>query len=165
MVMDIFQTVRPGGSTPTGRRLQNILGPYLQCYEKDPETTKPMNIIVITNGQPSDDVAAPIIACAQTLDNLEAPAWQVGIQSLQVGREAGAQEALRQLDDGMRELSGNNEIRDIVDTVPFTGGDGGKLSDLGVLKVVLGSVIRRLDRRSKDLHYENTVTSNNIEDL
>lgn len=36
MVMDIFQTVRPGGSTPTGRRLQNILGPYLQCYEKDP---------------------------------------------------------------------------------------------------------------------------------
>lgn len=54
-----------------------------------------MNIIVITNGQPSDDVAAPIIACAQTLDNLEAPAWQVGIQSLQVGREAGAQQALR----------------------------------------------------------------------
>lgn len=65
----------------------------------------------------------------------------------------------------MRELSGNNEFRNIVDTVPFTGGDGGKHSDLGVLKVVLGSVIRRLDRRSKDLHYENTVTSNNIEDL
>lgn len=59
----------------------------------------------------------------------------------------------------MREVSGNNEIRDIVGTVPFTGDDGGELSDLGVLKVVLGPVIRRLDIRSKDLHYRNTVTS------
>lgn len=44
MVKDIFQTVRPGGLTPTDRRLRNILGPYLQCYKKEPETIKPMNI-------------------------------------------------------------------------------------------------------------------------
>lgn len=79
-VVEIFQTVRPYGGTPTGQRLNNILRPYLRKYERDPERTKPINVIVITDGEPSDDVESPIIAAARKLDKLEAPAWQVGIQ-------------------------------------------------------------------------------------
>lgn len=79
-VVEIFQTVRPRGSTPTGQRLNAILKPYLKRYEKDPENTKPINVIVITDGEASDDVESPIIAAARKLDRLEAPAWQVGIQ-------------------------------------------------------------------------------------
>ncbi|KAF2622470.1 hypothetical protein BU25DRAFT_209289 [Macroventuria anomochaeta] len=151
-VIEIFQTVRPGGATPTGQRLQKILKPYLQRYEKNPETTKPINVIVITDGEPSDDVEAPIIACAKKLDKLEAPAWQVGIQFFQVGNEAGAREALKQLDDGLREASGDDELRDIVDTVPFMGDDDAELTGHGVLKVVCGAIHRKLDRQTKGLH-------------
>lgn len=136
IVIEIFQTVRPSGATPTGQRLQKILKPYLQRYEIDPESTKPINIIVITDGEPSDDVEAPIIACAKKLDKLDAPAWQVGIQFFQVGKEAGAREALKQLDDGLREASGDDELRDIVDTVPFTGDDDAELSGAGIMKVI-----------------------------
>ena len=58
-VVEIFQTVRPGGATPTGQHVQKILKPYLERYEKNPETTKPIHI-VITDGEPTDDVEAPI---------------------------------------------------------------------------------------------------------
>ncbi|KAH7071673.1 hypothetical protein FB567DRAFT_455272 [Paraphoma chrysanthemicola] len=151
-VVEIFQSVRPSGSTPTGQRLNKILKPYLQRYEKNPETTKPINIIVITDGEPSDDVESPIIQAAKKLDKLDAPAWQVGIQFFQVGREPGAREHLKQLDDGLRELAGVEELRDIVDTVPFTGDGNAELTAQGIMKVVLGSVNRRLDRNSKELH-------------
>ncbi|OAL04970.1 hypothetical protein IQ06DRAFT_290943 [Phaeosphaeriaceae sp. SRC1lsM3a] len=151
-VVEIFQTVRPGGATPTGQRLNKILKPYLQRYQASPETTKPINIIVITDGEPSDDVESPIIQAAKKLDKLDAPAWQVGIQFFQVGKEPGAREHLKQLDDGLRELADDEELRDIVDTVPFSGDDNAQLTAAGILKCVLGAVNRRLDRTSKELH-------------
>ena len=135
-VIEIFQTVRPSGATPTGERLQKILKPYLQRYKKNPAATKPINIIVITDGEPTDDVEAPIIAAAKKLDKLEAPAWQVGIQFFQVGKEEGARLALKQLDDGLRELAGDEDLRDIVDTVPFTDDGNAQLSAQGIIKVV-----------------------------
>ena len=134
-VVEIFQTVRPTGATPTGQRLNKILKPYLQRYEKDPDSTKPINIIVITDGEPSDDVESPIIQAAKKLDKLDAPAWQVGIQFFQVGKEPGAREHLKQLDDGLRELAGDEDLRDIVDTVPFTGNDNSALTAQGIIKV------------------------------
>jgi uncharacterized protein YegL len=134
-VIEIFQTVRPNKSTPTGQRLNKILKPYLRRYKENPETTKPINIIVITDGAPSDDVESPIIAAAKKLDELDAPAWQVGIQFFQVGKEPGAREHLKQLDDGLRELSGQDELRDIVDTVPYTGDDDAELTANGIMKV------------------------------
>jgi uncharacterized protein YegL len=151
-VVEIFQTVRPSGATPTGQRLNKILKPYLQRYERDPENTKPMNVIVITDGEPSDDVESPIIQAAKKLDKLDAPAWQIGIQFFQVGKEPGAREHLKQLDDGLKELAGDEELRDIVDTVPFTGDDNAQLTAEGILKVVIGAIHRKYDRRSKDLH-------------
>lgn len=151
-VSEIFSAVRPRGGTPTGQRLNQILKPYLTRLTANTETTKPLNIIVITDGEPSDDVESPIINAAKKLDKMDAPAWQVGIQFFQVGREPGAREHLRQLDDDLEEIAGG-ELRDIVDTVPWMGEGDQELNSEGILKVVLGSVNRRLDRkRSKELY-------------
>lgn len=153
-VREIFSTVRPGGGTPTGQRLNQILKPYLRRYEASPELTKPLNIICITDGEPSDDVESPLIAAAKKLDKLDAPAWQVGVQFFQVGRDEQAKEHLKQLDDELAKIAGDSELRDIVDTVPFIGAEGTHLTGDGILKVVLGAVNRRLDRKkSKDLHH------------
>ena len=152
-VREIFQTVRPGGGTPTGQRLNAILKPYLRRLEANPDGTKPINIICVTDGEPSDDVESPLIAAAKKLDKLDAPAWQIGVQFFQVGRDEEAKKHLKQLDDELAEISGDDDLRDIVDTVPFTGAEGTHLTGDGILKVVLGAVNRRLDRRkSKDLH-------------
>lgn len=151
-VREIFSTVRPGGGTPTGQRLNAILKPYLKACERDMDAVKPLNLIVITDGEPSDDVESPLIAAARKLDRLDAPAWQVGVQFFQVGRDEEARRHLKSLDDELADIAGE-EIRDMVDTVPFTGTQGGELTGEGILKVVLGAVNRRLDRKkSKDLH-------------
>ncbi|KAH9835998.1 von Willebrand factor type A domain [Teratosphaeria destructans] len=152
-VREIFQRVRPRGGTPTGQRLNQILKPYMRRFEANPEITKPINIICITDGEPSDDVESPLIAAAKKLDKLDAPAWQVGVQFFQVGRDEEAKRHLKQLDDDLAEIAGDDELRDIVDTVPFIGAEGTHLSGDGILKVVLGAVNRRLDRKkSRDLH-------------
>lgn len=157
----IFTTTRPGGMTPTGTRLNHILKAYLRHYEAaigraggDPDATdiKPINIIMITDGVPSDDPESVLLSVAQKLDKLEAPPHQVGVQFFQVGNEPGAGEALRSLDDDLAELGGG--VRDMVDTVTFNVRSGsGQLSGTvpvlsadGILKTVLGAVVKRLDR-------------------
>ena len=150
-VQSIFQTVRPSGGTPTGRRLDAILRPYLrECEAKKNnfEDIKPLNIIVITDGVPTDDPESVIVSAAAKLDKLEAPPWQVGIQFFQVGEERGAAEALEELDDGLKDANG---VRDIVDTVPWKGQSSTGLNADGILKVVLGSVNKRLDRKRVSL--------------
>lgn len=153
-VQRIFGAVRPGGGTPTGSKLNAILKPYLrECEAKKSniEAVKPLNIIVITDGVPSDDPESVIISYAKKLDKLDAPMWQVGIQFFQVGEERGAAEALRELDDGIQSMGGG--MRDIVDTVPWQSQNGGNagLNADGILKVVLGAVNRRLDRKRVSL--------------
>ncbi|GKT49892.1 uncharacterized protein ColSpa_10073 [Colletotrichum spaethianum] len=148
-VHEIFTTVRPRGATPTGQRLHAILRSYLQLLESkkhDLESVKPINIIVITDGAPSDDVESTIISAAKKLDKLDAPMHQVGVQFFQVGNEPGAREALRELDD---DLVGriDGDLRDMVDTVTWENGNRGVLTADSILKVVLGAVVRRLDRR------------------
>lgn len=153
-VREIFHNVRPWGGTPTGTRLNHILKPYLARVEEttkaeatntDPNASvKPLNIIVITDGVPSDDVEAVVVSTAGKLDRYQAEPWQVGIQFFQVGNEPEAAEELRDLDDAMTERRG---VRDIVDTVPWKNGNREGLSGTGILKVVLGSVHRKYDRR------------------
>ena len=152
-VDSIFNSVRPRGGTPTGSRLNNILKPYLASLaSKGPDAVKPLNIIVITDGVPSDDVESVIISAARKLEKFDAPAWQIGIQFFQVGEERGAAEALRELDDGLTDMGAG---RDIVDTVPWTGETGTGLNAEGILKVVLGAVNRRLDRKRVSIDGRN----------
>ena len=151
-VREIFQTVRPGGATPIGRTLNDIFSQYLAEYQERPQTTKPINIICITDGVPTDDLEGPLIQAAKKLDKLEAPAWQVGVQFFQVGSDPEATKHLKELDDDLADIANDRDMRDIVDTVPFLGASGTALSGTGILKVVLGAVTRRLDRKSKELH-------------
>jgi len=134
-VSAIFQQVRPMGGTPTGSRLNAILKPYLKEVEtKGADNVKSLNIIVITDGVPSDDVESVILNAAKKLDRWDAPGWQVGIQFFQVGNEQGAAEALRELDDDLAEIGGEG-VRDMVDTVPWSGESGTGLNADGILKV------------------------------
>jgi len=152
-VEDLFKQVRPQGATPTGTRINAILKPYLRGYERavartgDPDDcgVKPVNMIVITDGAPTDDPEAVIISLARKLDALDAPPHQVGIQFFQVGNDREASKALKELDDGLAEQGGG--VRDIVDTVTWEGSAGHVLSADAILKVVLGAVVKRLDRR------------------
>ncbi|KAI9797328.1 MAG: hypothetical protein M1833_005507 [Piccolia ochrophora] len=141
-VAAVFGSVRPTGGTPTGTRLNHLLSPYLARYAKHPTTTKPLNVIVVTDGEASDDVESVIIRAARKLDKLDAEPWQVGVQFFQVGDAPEAAEALRDLDDG---LAGVAAVRDIVDTVPYKDGMG--IEGERILKCVLGAVNRRLDRK------------------
>jgi uncharacterized protein YegL len=155
-ITEIFERVRPQGGTPTGTRVHNILNPYLAKLEKvmgEGKEVKPMNLIVLTDGVPSDDVESVLLSAAKKLDRLDAPPFQVGVQFFQVGNEDGAKEALEELDDELsNKIKGG--VRDIVDTVTWTGGRSPSEGGVGltgdrILKVCLGSVVRRLDRRNR----------------
>lgn len=155
-VNTIFKTVRPFGGTPTGTRLHNIFKPYLRVLQERPDDTKQLNIIVLTDGVPSDDVESVLFQTAKKLDKLESPPSQIGVQFFQVGNERGAKEALKELDDQLGEVCGDGDIRDIVDTVTWTGGSSSgpsgetleiRLTGETILKAVLGAVVRRLDRQ------------------
>ncbi|OAA38161.1 von Willebrand factor, type A [Beauveria brongniartii RCEF 3172] len=168
-VSSIFQSVVPCGITPTGGRLEQILAPYLKGLEKSAakrqsktsaaaadaggegvtkekkkkKEKKRMNVIVITDGRPTDDPAGVLVEAASRLVAARAPVAQLGVQFFQVGRDAGARAALQELDDGLMKYSG----RDIVDCVTWDDERAGKgvLTAEGILKVVLGAVSRRLD--------------------
>ncbi|KAH6879819.1 hypothetical protein B0T10DRAFT_532110 [Thelonectria olida] len=156
-VQNLFKTVFPTAATPTGTRLESILRPYMRNLEKNKdnvEDVKPINIIVITDGCATDDPESIILRHARKLEKLDAPPHQVGIQFFQVGNEPSAAEALRNLDDNLgasrrSNRSGRDEyIRDMVDTVAWSSVELGRnetLSADGILKVVLGAVIRKLD--------------------
>lgn len=149
-VEEIFRNVDPGGGTPTGSRLHRLLRPYIEDVAKaiqQPgrfEIPKPRNIIVITDGCASDDPEAVIVQAAKRLDQLNAEPWQIGIQFFQVGHELDAAQELRDLDDA---LSWKYGIRDMVDTVPWDGVSGATLSAESIMKVTMGAVNRRLDRK------------------
>lgn len=151
-VMDIFSRVRPMGATPTGRRLEILLKRYLAAFREAKNrgsSVKPLNVICITDGEPTDPdkLERAIISAAQELDRLGAPLEQIGIQFFQVGSDEAATEALEELDNALSEEVG---VRDIVDTVSWRKMNQGEgLTGDGILKVVLGGVDRRLDRKRR----------------
>ncbi|KAI0884618.1 uncharacterized protein GGS22DRAFT_163937 [Annulohypoxylon maeteangense] len=154
VVHNMFKFVRPSLATPTGLRLDHILRAYLKNYEAlvkasggDVYCVRPINIIVITDGQPTDEPGEVIAQAARRLDEMRAPPHQIGIQFFQVGRDPNATLALRELDD---ELCRRESIRDMVDTATFNAAnkaDQPTLTADGILKVVLGAVKRKLDRK------------------
>ena len=145
-IIEIFQEAQPRGQTFTGKRLYEMLTPYLAGYKRNPSGTKPVNVIVITDGEAHDDVAGVIMDIAKKLDKWEAPPWQVGIQFFQIGNDEQARKMLKDLDD---ELGRDQGLRDIVDTVPFKNDHDADLSLAGIMKVSSYESVTVLDADSK----------------
>ncbi|KAJ5948179.1 hypothetical protein N7466_001194 [Penicillium verhagenii] len=164
-VREIFSSVTPRGATAVGGRLRDILKPYMQRVERmqasqnqygdlsDPSLfVKPVNIITITDGAFTDDTESVLVQVARMLDTSSpqcppALPWQVGIQFFQIGDDKDASKYLQELDDELGRYCQDGKLRDIVDTVPWRGSTGSTLDAKGILKCVLGSVNKKLDRQ------------------
>jgi len=153
-VRSVFDKVKPSGATPTGERLDQLLKPYLTKLEAadiQPNGTptdkrtgkdiKRINFIVITDGEATDNPKVAVVDAAarlKALHNLNLV--QLGIQFVQIGNDASATRALKELDDDIHKTG---DIRDIVDTTPYS-----KLNPVtadGLIKVLLGGINRRVD--------------------
>ncbi|RDX53805.1 hypothetical protein OH76DRAFT_1152031 [Lentinus brumalis] len=142
-VMDMFDTVQPQGPTPIGKRLNVLVNGYLDGLDKakrsNRQLPKPVNMLVLTDGTPTDDPQSVIEYVAKRLDNGNYDLTQLGIQFVQIGNDKDASEYLRTLDDDLAATG----IRDIVDTTPYIG----EISSDMIIKVLLGGINRRQDRR------------------
>jgi len=152
LVRRLFDSVRPNGITPIGEKLESLLLYYLQGLEQAKarldagdqramKNVKPVNYIIITDGAATDDPEEVIVAAARRLDAHNFPLTQVGIQFVQIGSSQEATAFLDELDNG---LSRSYGIRDIVDTTPYTGG---QITADMIIKILLGGINRRVDRR------------------
>lgn len=152
LVRRLFDSVRPAGITPIGERLEQLMWHYMEGLEKAKAQfdagderplarIKPINYIVITDGAPTDDPETVIVSVARRLDAGKFPLNQIGIQFVQIGNSPDATAFLRELDDG---LSDSFKIRDIVDTTPY---NGAQLSAETIIKILLGGINRRVDKR------------------
>ena len=77
-IHEIFWTVRPHSSTPTGDILRGTLEEYLERYRID-RKIKRMNVIVITDGEPSDDLEGTLGDIGQELVSLRVRSDQLGV--------------------------------------------------------------------------------------
>lgn len=102
---------------------------------------KPLNIIAITDGAFTDDAETVIVEAARRLDGprCEVVPWQAGVQFFQTGNDKAATKHLQQLDDDPGKRVRGENLRDIVDTVPWKGEAGHTLTADGILKCVLGA--------------------------
>lgn len=146
------QTLTSG--TPIGATLQRIALGHMKRideakgYPKDGDgasnvpLVKPLNLIVITDGAPTDDLEAVIVQIAKELDARNLPVASLGMQFVQIGDDPIATEFLNHLDDNIRK---QYNIRDIVDTTPAEPGQ-----KLDLVKILIGGINRRVDNKGAD---------------
>ncbi|RPA78461.1 hypothetical protein BJ508DRAFT_416554 [Ascobolus immersus RN42] len=158
VVDNTFDDVSPSGRTPLGDRIDDILDPYLKEYKDKVMTAKLMRkevemnslfLLVITDGKEEGHkirTEDAIVKVARELDKLKAPPRQIGIQFLQIGQVEEATEFLEKLDDN---LENKHKIRDMVDTVTYRDamGPDGRFTPGGLLKIMLGAVLKEFDRQ------------------
>lgn len=140
-VAAIFRQVgAPTGGTPTGQRVSQILNAHIDALNAAVGTpayvtTKPFNLIVITDGVATD--ALPEFELTGVLVNIGARLAaaphhpnSLGVQFVQIGSDARAAEALPRL------VAANTGH--IVDTVPWLG--PGSLSPDRLERILLGAL-------------------------
>ncbi|KKY32295.1 putative von willebrand factor [Diaporthe ampelina] len=146
-VAGVFDRVKPSGKCNMGARLTKLFHWYHGMLKQDEEGAA-LNLIVITAGAFDDDIKAPLVHVAKSLDEMGVPEHQVGVQLFQIGKPTlEVAQTFEYLDD---QLHKEAHTRDIVDTTTWTGKPG-SLSTDDLLKVVLGAVVKKLDERSKGM--------------
>ncbi|KAF8326170.1 hypothetical protein F5887DRAFT_1145044 [Amanita rubescens] len=136
-----FDGIIPSGWTPTGAILKDALNSHLDRIDRaisnSEEYSKipPLDIIVLTDGVPTDDPASVIEQAVARLKSSRYHPNTMGIQFVQIGDEEDAKEVLTAL------VKGDNGVRyglrsSIVDTVPYRG----VLTSAGLRRIVLGGL-------------------------
>lgn len=153
-ITQAFDAKPPAGGTNMGRALLKLASKYF--YDFNPATTKPVNVIAITDGAFTDDVTSVIKWIVQQLDKEQAMPNQFGVQFVQIGADPDARKALEALDD---DLTKAGLTRDIVDTVPWQPKklDGPQFDGRYLVKVVCGAINKRLDDDNLGAHRGSTV--------
>jgi Mg-chelatase subunit ChlD len=138
-VIELFREVTPAGPTPLGECLERVTERLLKDLDKG-KSRKKTNYLIITDGQPTDDAESAIVQIAKRLDKAGATLTQLGMQFIQIGTNEGARKYLVKLDNDLKE---KHEIRDMVDTEPFTNGE---LTATRLTKLLLGGINRKIDK-------------------
>ncbi|KAI0292864.1 hypothetical protein BC826DRAFT_402822 [Russula brevipes] len=144
-VHEFFDSIVPEGQTPIGARLRQILEIYVPRIEDPALHHKPVSILVITDGVPTDEPQPVIIEFARYLDRKNVPLHRLGIQFVQIGDDPDATEALKELDEQLGPVHG---IRDMVSTTPFSSTAPSLRGDL-VIEIVLEEVNSSLGNRAQ----------------
>ncbi|KAF8640784.1 hypothetical protein AX17_000433 [Amanita inopinata Kibby_2008] len=142
-VQRLFDSVIPEGETPTGQKLQELFDKYIPLVENKHSNHRPITLVVITDGEPTDDPKDVIVEAARRLDQAGAPLGCFGVQFAQIGDDPDATDALKELDEDLSKVYG---VRDIVDTTPFNPNDPNFTAET-VTKILLGSI----DKSSEDV--------------
>ncbi|KAI9777255.1 MAG: hypothetical protein M1839_008985 [Geoglossum umbratile] len=145
-VQYLFSEVEPDGDTPIGFELEGFLKDYLRKLErsyKGEERVKPLNLIILTDGEPDDLelLDRVIVNAARKIQELGARDRQIGIQFVQIGDEDEATRFLKRLDD---DLGIKNQTLDIVDTVKYDPKGGDEM----IMKILLGAIKDDFDSQS-----------------
>lgn len=167
-VSAIFTSIVPDGDySPVGSRLETLMRAYISRIINEKEAgqleSKPVNYIVLTDGEFTDGPEEYLAEAARTLEKHNFHSTQVGVQFVQVGNNPAATECLRELDD---DLSRMGNCRDMVDTICIGHCSGSLLEKLkktfsykdespyeGILspewlqKILLGGINRREDKK------------------
>jgi hypothetical protein len=75
-ITEIFERIRPQGGTSTGTRVYNILNPYLAKLKniiEEGKEVKLINLIILTDGVPLDNIELVLLSIAKKLDRLNTP--------------------------------------------------------------------------------------------
>jgi len=148
-VKQLFDAVTPNGQTPTGEKLEEIFNKYIPLLEDRRRSHKPIVIIVITDGVPTDEPKDVIIRAARRLDDNKVPPNQMGVQFAQIGDDEDATIALKELDD---DIADQNGVRDMVDTTPYSPNDRDlQFTTDTMIKILLGAIDKLLDAKPNRL--------------
>ena len=117
-VMKAFEVLRPGGGTPTGRRINEILDGYM-CVLRYNRSIIPLNLVVITDGEAQDEstLHRAIEEHVTKIVHHGFKTHQFGIEFLQVGDDEEATRHLLKLEE---EVSRHHHAfqRDVVGVTP-----------------------------------------------
>ncbi|KAK7470158.1 hypothetical protein VKT23_001596 [Stygiomarasmius scandens] len=146
-VRELFSKVQPSGVTNIGASLEKLLSEYIDKLDEQEEKfgkeaarkIKPVNYIVLTDGEATDDPESVIVQAAKRLDAKFRPIAQVGIQFVQIGPLQSAARFLAELDDALEK---RHKIRDIVDTTRYSGK---RINAEMLIKILVGGINRRVD--------------------
>lgn len=106
-VDQLLRGVRPKGYTRIGKRLEEILNGFIARVEKTEDNIKPVNILVLTDGELgecSDSVIFwPEYVIARAATILKDKCCKVGIQFVQIGNKVDAGEFMQSMQSKLEE--------------------------------------------------------------